>query len=77
MLLPTAPGTCPECGVAHDPSQPHNQRSLAYQYWFYNEHGRWPTWADALAHCDPDVRILWAAVLAERGIQVDGEGSQP
>ena len=30
-LLPAAPGTCPECAVAHPPELPHNQKSLFYQ----------------------------------------------
>jgi len=43
-LMPAAPGTCPECAVDHPPELPHNQQSLFYQYKFYNDHGRWPTW---------------------------------
>ena len=54
LLGRTPEGTCPECAVKHDPEQPHNRDSLTYQYKFYDQHGRWPTWADAMAHC-PDV----------------------
>lgn len=36
-------GACTECAVKHSPEQPHNRDSLAYQYKFYDEHGRWPT----------------------------------
>lgn len=32
----TPEGTCPECGGKHDPKQPHNKDSLAYQYKFYD-----------------------------------------
>lgn len=40
-LLGNVPeGTCPECAVPHDPEQPHNRDSLAYQYKFYDQHGR-------------------------------------
>ena len=51
LLGKTQDGTCPECAVKHDPEQPHNRDSLAYQYKFYDQHGRWPTWSDAMAHC--------------------------
>ena len=52
----TPEGTCPECAVKHDPEQPHNQDSLTYQYKFYDQHGRWPTWADAMAHCSDELK---------------------
>lgn len=70
----TPPGTCPECAVAHAPEQPHNPQSFAYQYKFYDQHGRWPTWADAMEHCSPTVKAHWIAELAKRGITV-GAGS--
>lgn len=70
MLEKTPEGTCPECAVAHDPAMPHNQQSLAYQYHFYDQHGRWPTWADAMAHCTEDVKEQWITALKERGIEV-------
>lgn len=66
----TPPGTCPLCAVAHEPGQPHNMDSLAYQYKFYDEHGRWPTWADAMAHCSEEVKGYWRAALEERGVDV-------
>ena len=69
-LLPAKKGTCPQCAVDHPPDQPHNQQSLAYQYWFYNEHGRWPTWADAIAHCSQEIKNFWTAELASRGVKV-------
>jgi hypothetical protein len=71
MMLPAPPGTCPECAVDHDPSSPHDQQSLHWQYHFYIEHGRWPTWADAIAHCADDVKQAWTETLAELGIDVD------
>lgn len=67
-LLPARPGTCAECAVDHAPSQPHNQQSMYYQYHFYAEHNRWPTWDDAVAHCSPVVKALWVAQLAKQGI---------
>ena len=70
QLLPNKPGTCPECASEHDPEQPHNQRSLYYQYRFYDEHGRWPTWADAMEHCSEPIRQHWPAELQKYGIEV-------
>lgn len=70
-LMSAAPGTCPECAVAHDPKQPHNQQSLFYQYKFYNEHGRWPTWKDAMEHCSDDIKAFWIQSLEERGVKVE------
>lgn len=71
MLGKTPEGTCPECAVAHDPGMPHNQQSLAYQYHFYDQHGRWPTWADAMAHCSEEMKEQWKAALREKGIEVE------
>ncbi|MCD8286470.1 MAG: hypothetical protein LUD50_04530 [Clostridia bacterium] len=71
MLGKTRPGTCPECGVVHDPAQPHNKDSLTYQYNFYDEHGRWPTWRDAMAHCAPEIQEAWCQALTEKGAKLD------
>lgn len=71
MLGRTPPGTCPICAVKHDPVQPHNRDSLAYQYKFYDEHGRWPTWADAMEHCTQEVKDYWVAALAAHGVKVE------
>jgi hypothetical protein len=68
VMLPPAPGKCTECAVAHDPRQPHNRDSLFYQYHFANKHGRWPTWGDAVAHCDQAMRKAWKAELVKRGV---------
>ena len=67
----TPPGTCPMCAVKHNPEQPHNRDSLAYQYKFYDEHGRWPTWADAMEHCSEEVKTYWKEALEARGIEID------
>ena len=69
-LLPAKPGTCPECAVAHDPTYPHNQQSLYYQYHFYAEHQRWPTWEDAMAHCDDRMKEFWKEELRKNGVGV-------
>jgi hypothetical protein len=70
-LVGPEPGTCPECGVEHPPEQPHNQQSLFYQYKFYNDNGRWPTWADAMAHCSEDIKAFWKKELAARGAWIE------
>jgi len=68
-LFPAKPGTCPECAVAHEPELPHNQQSLFYQYSFYNEHGVWPTWGDAMAHCNEEMKEFWKSELQAVGIE--------
>lgn len=70
MMLPPQPGTCPECAVKHDPRMPHNRDSLFYQYNFYGQHGRFPTWKDAMAHCDEAVKEVWTDALKEHGEEV-------
>lgn len=64
----TPPGTCSECATKHPPEMPHNQQSLTYQYKFYDRHGRWPTWEDAMAHCSDEIKQLWKDALKEKGI---------
>lgn len=71
------PGTCEQCATAHDPEQPHNAQSLAYQYKFYDQHGRWPDWRDAMAHCPPGVKTLWRQSLIDAGVDVDGGKVNP
>lgn len=71
MLNRVPPGTCPACAVKHAEDQPHNQQSLHYQYYFYADHQRWPTWTDAMAHCSEEVKALWIKGLTERGVKLD------
>ncbi len=70
-LLPPKEGTCPICATKHDPTLPHNQLSLYYQYRFYDEHGRWATWKDAMEHCTDEVKELWTIALKEKGISIE------
>jgi len=78
MLLPPKPGTCPICATAHGPREPHNAQSLYYQYRFYGVRGRWPTWADAVAHCDARIKSYWEQTLRDRGVWTEPpEGSEP
>lgn len=58
-LLPCKPGVCHECAVDHRPAEAHNKDSLYYQYKFHGEHGRWPTWKDAVAHLDAETQAMW------------------
>ena len=58
VILPPKPGVCQICAVDHEPDQPHNRDSLYYQMKFRQQHGRFPTWADAMAHCDEHVKKL-------------------
>ena len=74
MLLPPKPGTCPVCAVEHDPRLPHNNQSLYYQYRFYGIRGRFPTWADAAAHCDSETRLLTKKILGEYWTEPDDGG---
>lgn len=69
-LMPSSPELCSQCARDHDPSVPHDQQSLHYQYAFYSEHDRWPTWADAMAHCDEEVKQVTIRVLRENGVEV-------
>lgn len=72
MMLPAKEGTCEECAVAHDPTHPHNAQSMFYQYKFYNEHGRWPNWKDAMKHCDKKMKAFWTKSLTDAGVDVKG-----
>ena len=73
MLLKPAADKCPECAVEHYPEQPHNRDSLFYQVKFEVEHGRPATWADAIAHCKPELRAAWKEELILRGVWVEPE----
>ncbi|MBE0533690.1 MAG: hypothetical protein IH626_22940 [Rhodospirillales bacterium] len=68
-ILPPAATACPICGrnPAHPADQPHDAQSLYYQYSFFGEHGRWPTWKDAIAHCPEGVKQHWEAELRRLG----------
>jgi hypothetical protein len=67
-ILPPVSTACQICGHEHTPDQPHNAQSLYYQYAFYGEHGRWPTWKDAVQHCADDVKSNWERELRKAGV---------
>lgn len=77
MLLPADPATCPVCATKHRTTDPHNARSLYYQYRFYGVRGRWPTWADAVAHCTAEVREYWEQALRDRDAWTEPADGQP
>lgn len=66
-IMPCKPGTCAICGVDHQPEMPHNAQSLYYQYTFKGRHGRWPTWADAVAHCTKEMKANWKREITKLG----------
>ncbi len=70
-LLPPKEGTCPLCAVKHEMKQPHNQQSLFWQYDFYGKNGRWPTWKDAMAHCDEATQKHWITELTRLGVKTE------
>lgn len=70
MPVDTSDGRCSQCAVKHDPDEPHDAMSLAYQYHYYAEHETWPTWTDAMAHCAPEMQERWKTLLRERGVDV-------
>lgn len=70
LILPPKPGVCQICAVAHDPKMPHNRDSLYYQVRFHHQHRRFPTWWDAMSHCDDHVKKIWMDTLAEYGVIV-------
>lgn len=67
-LLPPAAGLCQQCAKSHAPEDPHDARSLHYQYWFRRQRGRWPNWGDAMAHCSPGTQEAWQEALVARGV---------
>lgn len=69
-ITPPVPKTCPECATMHAPREPHNCLSLYYQVKFRQRHGRAPTWEDAMAHCDEDVKRQWTEALKDQGVSI-------
>lgn len=76
-LLPPAPDKCLECASEHPLEHPHNRDSLFYQIKFRQEHGRDPTWNDAMRHCTEEMQRTWRKALWEIGIDVPEEVQAP
>jgi hypothetical protein len=72
-IVPAPSGTCPQCACKHEEGMPHNRDSLHYQYSFFADHQRWPTWADAMSHCSDEAKELLVGFLANHGINAHGE----
>lgn len=58
-ILPPKPGACWVCGDVHEGNEPHNLYSIYYQHRFRKRNGRYPTWEDAVKHCDEKTRKKW------------------
>lgn len=70
-ILPAVAGDgsgCKKCFSKHAPDQPHVASSITYQDWFRGIYGRDPTWMDAMAHCQLEVRKAWCAKLRAVGV---------
>lgn len=63
-LMPPPADACQVCAVKHDPREPHNAQSLYYQMAFHAATGRYPTWADAIAHCSSKMQKAWKGHLS-------------
>ena len=74
-VVPTSPGSCPICATRHDPQEPHDRDSLYYQNWFRKRYKRFPTWEDAMSHCDEKTKRGYIRKLARRGIILDTQNS--
>ena len=75
-IIPKREGTCPECAVWHDPKMPHLLGSMYYQVHFRQKHGRFPTWADAMAHCAKPMQHEILAWLKEKGVPEEDIGEE-
>jgi hypothetical protein len=49
----------------HPADEPHNRESFWYQQAFRRQHGREPTWTDAMSHCPPRIQKLWKMLLVK------------
>jgi len=70
-LMPPRPGACQVCATTHDPAFPHNRDSLYYQTAFKLKHNRYPTWADAMAHCTEEMKAEWTLHLTAHELMGD------
>jgi hypothetical protein len=77
QLMPVAKGNCSQCNYQHPADQPHNAQTMYYQVAFYQEHGRWPTWVDAMSHCTTEVQAQWTIHLVDLGVDVQAGKLSP
>jgi hypothetical protein len=71
VLLPPQAHLCQVCGVGHQPDMPHSRNSIYYTTAFNMQHGRSPTWHDALAHCSDETKAFWIKALSDQGVNCD------
>lgn len=71
IFLKPRPDLCQTCAVKHPESAPHNKDSLYYQMSFQVQHGREPTWKDAMAHCSEEVKVMWIEQLTKLGVKIE------
>jgi len=76
VMLPPS-DHCQICAFKHEPDQPHNAQTLYYRMIFSNQIGREPTWADAMAHCSPEVQAKWKEELTKRGHWSEPPNGEP
>lgn len=76
-LMPPPADRCAVCATHHDANAAHNQMSLYYQYRFYGAHGRWPTWADAVAHLPQRIQDRWRECLMRTNMWSEPSDGQP
>lgn len=75
-LLPPRPDVCQVCARDHRPDLPHDLGTLFYQVQFQGRFGRAPTWADAVAHCTPEMQAQWRAAIEARGAWTEPPAGQ-
>lgn len=68
ILLPPEEDVCQVCATKHKPEEPHNAKSLYYQIVFFEKNQRYPTWSDALSHCDEETKKAWEKELRRRNV---------
>lgn len=66
------------CGKKHPEAEPHDPTSIKYQLLFSANHpqGRLPTWEDAIAHCEEDIKTSWRSLLPQLGIDPDSSDAR-
>lgn len=73
-MIPPGKKQCQVCGTNHDSETPHDKTNTYYQIQFHREQGRYPTWADAMAHCNEEMQQLWRqSLLAHRLMDAEGK----
>lgn len=69
-VMPSPSDCCQVCGQKHPDEEPHDPTTLKYQMLFAANHpqGKSPSWEDAMAHCEENVKERWRKFLAKVGI---------